>query len=71
MATKGTMLCSLALDYSICIWSLREKDKLRWELLPLCHWEGPNLGIGAIVLNALSENDAKEEGAFMLRSAAL
>ncbi len=70
-ATKGTMLCSLALDYSIHIRLLGENDKLRWELLPLSRWEGPNLGVGAIALHALSNNGAKEEGGFMLRTAAL
>jgi hypothetical protein len=67
MAMKGMMLCSLALDYSICIHLLWEKDKLRWELLPFSRWEGPNLGIGAIALHAgalraLSDDGAKEEG---------
>jgi hypothetical protein len=71
MATKGTMLCSLALDYSICILLLREKDKLRWELLPLSCWEGPNLGISTVALRALSNNGVEEEGGFMLQSAAL
>jgi hypothetical protein len=70
-AMKGTMLCSRALDYSIRIRSLREKDKLRFELLPLSHWEGPNLGISAIALRTLSDDGAKEEVGFMLRSAAL
>jgi hypothetical protein len=70
-ATKGTMLCLLALDYFICIQSLQEKDKLRWELLPLSRWEGPNLGINAIALHTLSDDGGKEEVGFMLRSAAL
>ncbi len=61
-ATKGMMSCSLALDYSICIRLLQEKDKLWWELLPLSHWEGPNLGVGTIALRALSDDGAKEEG---------
>ncbi len=68
---KGTMLFSLALDYSIHIRSSREKDELRWGLLPLSRWEGPNLGIGPIALRALSDDGAVEEGGFMLRSAAL
>jgi hypothetical protein len=63
------MLCSLALNYSIRIRPLREKDELRWELLPLSRWEGPNLGVGAIALRALSDDGAEEEGGFMLRSA--
>jgi hypothetical protein len=70
-AIKGTMLCSLASDYSICIQSLQEKDELRWELLPLSRWEGPNLGAGTIALRALSDDGAEEEGGFMLRSAAI
>jgi hypothetical protein len=65
------MLCSLASDYSIRIRLSWEKDKLRWELLPLSRCEGPNLGIGAIALRALSDDGAEEEGGFMLRSAAL
>ncbi len=68
---KGTMLCSLALDYSIHIRLLREKDKLQWGLLPLSRWEGSNLGVGTIALHALSDNGAKEEGGFMLQSTAL
>ncbi len=71
MATKGTMSCSLASDYSICTRSLQEKDELWWELLPLNHWEGPNLSISTIALRALSDDGAEEEGGFMLRSAAL
>jgi hypothetical protein len=70
-ATKGTMLCSLASDYSICIRLSREKDELWWELLLLSRREGPNLGISAIALRALSDDGAEEEGGFMLRSAAL
>ncbi len=70
-ATKGTMLCLLALDYFIRIRSSREKDELRWELLPLSRWEGPNLGVGAIALRPLSDDGAEEEVGFMLRSAAL
>jgi hypothetical protein len=69
--TKGTMPCSLASDYSIRIRSSQKKEKLRWELLPLSRWEGPKLGIGAIALRALSKDGAKEEGGFMLWSAAL
>ncbi len=65
------MLCPLALDYFIRIRSLQEKDKMRWELLPLSRWEGRNLGIGAIVLRALSDDGAEEKVGFMLRSAAL
>jgi hypothetical protein len=61
-ATKGMMSFSLALDYSICIRLLQEKDKLWWEQLPLSRWEGPNLGIGTIALRALSDDGAKEEG---------
>ncbi len=56
------MPCSLASDYSICIRSSQEEDGLHWELLPLSCWEGPNLGIGAIALHALSNNGAKEDG---------
>jgi hypothetical protein len=59
------------LDYSICIRPSREKEKLQWELLPLSRWEGPNLVISAIALRTLSDDGAKEEGGFMLRSAAL
>jgi hypothetical protein len=70
-ATQGTMLCFLASDYSICIQSAQEKDKLQWELLPLSRWEGPNLGAGTIALHALSDDGAKEEVRFMLLSAAL
>jgi hypothetical protein len=44
---------------------------MRWELLPLSRWEGRNLGIGAIVLRALSDDGAEEKVGFMLRSAAL
>ncbi len=68
---NGDMLCSLASDYSICIQSSREKDELQWELLTLSRWEGPNLGVGAIALRALSDDGAEEKGGFMLRSAAL
>jgi hypothetical protein len=70
-ATKGTMLCPLASDYFIRIRSSWEKDELRWELLPLSRWEGPNLGVGTIALRALSDDGAKEEVGFMMRSAAL
>jgi 8-oxo-dGTP pyrophosphatase MutT (NUDIX family) len=61
-ATKGTMSCSLASDYSIRIRSSRGEDELRWELLPLSRWEGPNLGVGAIALRALSDDGNEEEG---------